>query len=31
MKFGKVPEIQLNTIHFSLPAEPVGNKKILGG
>jgi hypothetical protein len=31
MKFGKVPEIQLNTIHFSLPSEPAGNKKILGG
>jgi uncharacterized protein YecE (DUF72 family) len=31
MKFGKVPESELEAIDFSLPAEPVGNKKILGG
>lgn len=31
MEFGRVPEEQLNNIDFSLPAEPVGNQKILGG
>ena len=31
MEFGRVPEEQLNDIDFSLPAEPAGNKKILGG
>lgn len=31
MKFGKVPENELNTVDFSLPPEPAGNKKILGG
>lgn len=31
MKFGKVPESELDTIDFGLPAEPAGNKKILGG
>jgi uncharacterized protein YecE (DUF72 family) len=31
MEFGRVPEEQLNDIDFSLPAEPTGNKKILGG
>ena len=31
MEFGRVPEEQLNNIDFSLPAEPTGNKKILGG
>ncbi len=29
MEFGRVPEKQLNTIDFSLPAEPKGNKKVL--
>lgn len=31
MKFGKLPESELNTVDFSLPPEPAGNKKILGG
>jgi uncharacterized protein YecE (DUF72 family) len=31
MKFGKVPAVELDTIDFSLPQEPTGNKKILGG
>src|SRR5215216_5890389 len=31
MKFGKLPESELNTVDFSLPAEPAGNRKILGG
>lgn len=31
MKFGKLPENELNTVDFSLPQEPAGNKKILGG
>ncbi|OQP49843.1 DUF72 domain-containing protein [Niastella populi] len=31
MKFGKLPESELNTVNFSLPADPPGNKKILGG
>jgi uncharacterized protein YecE (DUF72 family) len=29
MEFGKVPENELNSIDFSLPAEPVGNKTVL--
>ena len=31
MEFGRVSENELNAINFSLPAEPAGNKKILGG
>jgi uncharacterized protein YecE (DUF72 family) len=31
MKFGKVPEPELVTIDFSLPSDPPGNAKILGG
>ncbi len=31
MEFGKVPENQLNTINFSLPPEPPGNRIVLGG
>lgn len=31
MKFGKVPDAELKEIDFRLPAEPAGNKKILGG
>lgn len=31
MEFGRVPESELDSIDFSLPAEPAGNKKILGG
>jgi len=31
MEFGRVPEEELNSIDFSLPAEPAGNKKILKG
>ena len=31
MEFGRIPEKELNKIDFSLPAEPVGNKKVLGG
>ena len=31
MEFGRVPEEELNNINFSLPAEPAGNKKLLGG
>ncbi len=31
MEFGRVPEGELNSIDFSLPGEPTGNKKILGG
>ena len=31
MEFGRVAENELNTIDFNLPAEPQGNKKILGG
>jgi len=31
MEFGKVPEEELNSVDFSLPAEPAGNKKILKG
>lgn len=31
MEFGKVPEQELDTIDFSLPAEPAFNKKVLKG
>ncbi len=31
MEFGRVAEDELNSIDFSLPAEPAGNKKILKG
>jgi len=31
MEFGRVPESELDTIDFSLPAEPADNKKILSG
>ena len=31
MEFGRVEEKELNAIDFSLPAEPVFNKKILKG
>jgi uncharacterized protein YecE (DUF72 family) len=31
MEFGRVPEDELNSIDFSLPAEPAFNKKILKG
>ena len=31
MEFGRVEESELNTIDFSLPAEPTFNKKILSG
>src|SRR5437588_6417585 len=31
MKFGKVPETELDTVDFSLPPEPAGNIKVLGG
>ena len=31
MKFGKVPENELDTVDFSLPPEPAGNIKVLGG
>ena len=31
MEFGRVPDDELNTVDFSLPAEPADNKKILGG
>lgn len=31
MEFGRVDEIEIDKIDFSLPAEPVRNKKILGG
>src|SRR5882724_6852784 len=31
MEFGKVPEEELNSVYFSLRAEPAGNKKILKG
>ncbi|HVT85514.1 MAG TPA: DUF72 domain-containing protein [Chitinophagaceae bacterium] len=31
MEFGRVPEIELNTIDFTLPEDPVFNKKILKG
>jgi len=31
MEFGRVPEAALNTIDFSLPAEPVFNQQVLKG
>jgi len=31
MKFGKLPVAELDHVDFSLPPEPGGNKKILGG
>jgi hypothetical protein len=31
MEFGRVEEKELSSIDFSLPAEPVFNKKILSG
>lgn len=31
MKFGKVPENELNNIDFTLPPEPAGNKLVLPG
>lgn len=31
MEFGRVPENELDKVDFSLPAEPVENKLILGG
>ena len=31
MKFGKLPENELNKVDFGLQQEPAGNKKILGG
>lgn len=31
MEFGRVPETELNTIDFSLPAEPLLNQQILKG
>jgi uncharacterized protein YecE (DUF72 family) len=31
MKFGKLPENELNKVDFGLPQEPAGNIKILGG
>lgn len=31
MEFGRVPETELNSIDFSLPAEPGFNKRILSG
>ena len=31
MEFGRVPENELDSIDFSLPAEPAGNKKVLSG
>lgn len=31
MEFGRVPETSLNSIDFSLPAEPAFNKKIIRG
>jgi uncharacterized protein YecE (DUF72 family) len=31
MEFGRVPETELNSIDFSLPAEPAFNKKIISG
>jgi len=31
MEFGRVDEKELETIDFSLPADPVFNKKILKG
>jgi uncharacterized protein YecE (DUF72 family) len=31
MEFGRVPEIELNTIDFTLPGEPAFNRKVLKG
>jgi uncharacterized protein YecE (DUF72 family) len=31
MEFGRVPEAELNSVDFSLPADPAWNKKILEG
>ena len=31
MEFGRVPTGELDSIDFSLPAEPVSNKNILKG
>ena len=31
MEFGRVSEMELNNVDFSLPAEPAWNKKILRG
>lgn len=31
MDFGRVPPSQLDSIHFALPPEPEGNKRILSG
>ena len=31
MEFGRVAENELNTVDFSLPGEPAGNKKVLKG
>lgn len=31
MEFGRVPENELDSVDFSLPAEPTDNKKILNG
>jgi hypothetical protein len=31
MKFGRVPENELNNIDFSLPKEPLFNKGVLNG
>lgn len=31
MEFGRVPEIELDSIDFGLPVEPAWNKNILGG
>lgn len=31
MEFGRVPETELNTIDFSLPAEPLFNQQVLKG
>jgi len=31
MEFGRLSEEELNTIDFSLPAEPAANKNILSG
>ena len=31
MEFGRVPESELNTISFTLPADPVFNQQVLKG
>lgn len=31
MEFGRVPVAELESIHFSLPAEPEENLQVLGG